>query len=75
MPPVGFQPRVSAGKRPQTYALDRAATGIGSKWHYGDKIKGEMGMAWHGMQQARESQEMDKEFWSQTWRGKINWKT
>ena len=25
MPPVGFEPKISAGKRPQTYALDRAA--------------------------------------------------
>ena len=29
MAPVGFEPTVSAGERPQTYALDRAATGIG----------------------------------------------
>ena len=29
MPPVGFEPMISAGKRPQTYALDRAATGTG----------------------------------------------
>ena len=28
MPPVGFEPTISAGERPQTYALDRAATGI-----------------------------------------------
>ena len=27
MPPVGFEPTVSAGERPQTYALDRSATG------------------------------------------------
>ena len=27
MPPVGFEPTISAGQRPQTYALDRAATG------------------------------------------------
>ena len=25
--PVGFEPTISAGERPQTYALDRAATG------------------------------------------------
>jgi hypothetical protein len=25
--PVGFEPEFSAGERPQTYALDRAATG------------------------------------------------
>ena len=31
MPPVGFEPTVSAGERPQTYALDRAATGDGPK--------------------------------------------
>ena len=29
MPPMGFEPTISASKRPQTYALDRAATGIG----------------------------------------------
>ena len=29
MPPVGFEPTISAGKRPQSYALDRAATGTG----------------------------------------------
>ena len=27
MPLVGFEPTISAGERPQTYALDRAATG------------------------------------------------
>ena len=27
MPPVGFKPTISAGERPKTYALDRAATG------------------------------------------------
>ena len=30
MPSVGFEPTISAGKRPQTYALDRTATGTGS---------------------------------------------
>jgi len=30
MPPVGFEPAVSAGERPQTQAFDRAATGIGT---------------------------------------------
>jgi len=29
MPPVGFEPTIPASKRPQTQALDRAATGIG----------------------------------------------
>ena len=27
MPPVGFEPTISAGERPQTYALDRSAAG------------------------------------------------
>jgi hypothetical protein len=31
MPTVGFEPAVSAGKRSQTNALVRAATGIGGK--------------------------------------------
>jgi len=26
MPPVGFEPTISAGERPQTYALDRLTT-------------------------------------------------
>jgi hypothetical protein len=42
MPPVGFEPIISAGERPKTYALERAATGTGrletlpclNKWFY-----------------------------------------
>ena len=30
MPPAGFESTMSAGERPQTYALDRAATGTGT---------------------------------------------
>ena len=35
-PQVGFEHTISAGERPQTYALDRAATGSGNVWwiHY-----------------------------------------
>ena len=29
MPPVGFELTISAGERPQSYALDRSATGTG----------------------------------------------
>jgi len=29
MPPVGFEPTISAGERPLTHALDRAVTGPG----------------------------------------------
>ena len=29
MPPVGFEPTISAGELPQIHALDRAATGTG----------------------------------------------
>ena len=29
MPLVGFKPTISAGKRPQTYALDPVAAGTG----------------------------------------------
>ena len=31
MPRVGFEPTISAGERPKTYALDRAATGTGTQ--------------------------------------------
>ena len=33
MPMVGFEPTIAAGERPQTYALDRAATGIGKRFY------------------------------------------
>jgi len=32
-PSVGFEPTVSAGERPQTHALDRAATGVDWSHH------------------------------------------
>jgi hypothetical protein len=31
MSSAGFEPAIPAAKRPQTYALDHAATGIGPK--------------------------------------------
>jgi hypothetical protein len=31
---VEFEPTISVGERPQTYALDRAATGTGNKYYY-----------------------------------------
>jgi hypothetical protein len=34
MPSVGFEPTISAGERPQTYALDLATTGIGANLIY-----------------------------------------
>ena len=34
MHPVGFEPTISAGERPQTYALDRAANGTGDLYLY-----------------------------------------
>jgi hypothetical protein len=34
MSPVGFEPSIPESERPQTYALDCAATGIGFSWKY-----------------------------------------
>jgi len=34
MTPVGFETTISAGERPQTYALGRAATGTCSFYYY-----------------------------------------
>ena len=34
MPSVGFEHTISAGVRPQTYALDRAAAGAGISMYY-----------------------------------------
>jgi hypothetical protein len=31
MPPVQYEPTISAGERPQNYVLDRASTGTGIK--------------------------------------------
>ena len=38
MPPAGFEPTVPAGDRPQTYALDRAATDTGCVIIYIDRV-------------------------------------
>jgi len=40
MPPVGFELTISAGERPQTYALDRPATGTGTALcvHYRNRL-------------------------------------
>ena len=38
MPQVGFEPTISAGERPQIYALDRAATGTVSPKRYNSLI-------------------------------------
>jgi hypothetical protein len=38
MPPVGFEPITPTGKRPQTYALDCAATGTACLYYYVNKI-------------------------------------
>jgi hypothetical protein len=39
MPPAGLEPKIPASERPQTYALDREATGIGPKFKYVDKFQ------------------------------------
>jgi len=36
MPPAGFEPTIPAGERPQTHALDRAASGTGLVKDYQD---------------------------------------
>jgi hypothetical protein len=38
MPRAGFEPAIPATKQPQTYALERAATGIGKQIKYDDEI-------------------------------------
>jgi hypothetical protein len=35
MPPVGFEPTIAVSARQQTYASDRAATGIGQVQYFG----------------------------------------
>ena len=43
---MGFEPTVSAGERPQIYALDRAATGTG---HISHQFPHVVGPCHHGM--------------------------
>jgi hypothetical protein len=38
MPPVGFEPTIPASAWPQTYALDRAGTGIGVSIYRGGNL-------------------------------------
>jgi predicted trehalose synthase len=38
MTPVGFQPTISAGERPKTYALDRAISETGYEKTYRTQI-------------------------------------
>ena len=45
MPPVGFELTISAGERPKTYALDRAATGTGKRINIVKNLS--MAVAWH----------------------------
>ena len=40
MSQVGFEPAISAGERPQTYALDCTATGTGHLSFVGHETKG-----------------------------------
>ena len=39
MPKMEFEPTISASERPQTYALDRAATGTGAYKNMRDFIE------------------------------------
>ena len=44
MLPAGFEPAIPASEWPQTHALDRAATGIGSWFRYGERKCGIFGV-------------------------------
>jgi len=52
MPPVVFEPTISAGQRPQTHALDRAVTGTG-KCKVEGKGKAVPLQAWSGPEGSR----------------------
>ena len=46
MPPVVFEPTISAGERPQTYALDRAATGTDTEQNISFIIRKDFSFYW-----------------------------
>ena len=58
MPPVGFEPAILAGERPQTYALDRAATGTGFTVMILEKIFGPVNI--DNIWRTRNNMEIDK---------------
>ena len=62
MPPVVFEPTISAGERPQTYALDRAAIGTGWSFFTCVKLYGK---------KAKNSVDMVLDFWL---RDRMSWK-
>jgi hypothetical protein len=47
MPSVGFEPTISAGERPQTYALDRAVTGTGHIMSIGVTKSKSLRLVWY----------------------------
>jgi hypothetical protein len=49
MPPVGFEHKIPANKRPHTHALDRAATGNSERIHNVQKHKGALFMGRKGI--------------------------
>ena len=46
MPPVGFEPTIAAVEWPQTYALDRAATGTGTELFIPCRYYEQLGHCW-----------------------------
>jgi hypothetical protein len=72
MSPAGFEPTISAGKRPQTYALDRAATGTGDLNPSPKNIRVIIWniMRWTGYVARNEAEEVREKFsWEDTMKG------
>ena len=61
MPPVGFEPTISAGERPQTYAFGRAATGTGTL-HYIIRYKTQKKIIWMSSK-TQLNQNLDRDRW------------
>ena len=71
MPPAGFEPTISVGEWPQTYALHRATMGPTTNHYSGDKIK-QNEWAVRGMQHAWERLETHPNFNQKcTWAAEI----
>ena len=72
IPPVGFEPTISAGERPQTYTLDRAATGTGKHRNYHAKLRSNNLnavplQAWSGPECSRKLRFLDYVTTAQDW--------
>jgi len=73
MPPVEFEPTISAGERPQTHVLDRAATGTGNNnnnnsiiYVLADQPQGQLQRQYRNVMEVHKMQVTDEDTWKRS---------